>query len=89
MTKEFDLVDRIFAILKLQMPDKEVEAAKAAVREELGGQPGIFKGSTAARKAKAREVLCHFDGRNASTVARQLGVSRGTVYRWLKQPGMR
>lgn len=85
MTQKSDLVDKIFAFLKLPMGEKELNEAKAAVREEFGGSPGVFKGNTIARKAKAHEVLSNFNGRNATEIARELGVGRATVYRWLKQ----
>lgn len=54
-----------------------------------------FKGSTYYVAASApgdvstavRDVLSRFNGRNPREVARELGVSRATVYRRLKQPG--
>ncbi|QOR55735.1 MAG: bacterial regulatory Fis family protein [Phage 65_10] len=89
MTNKTDLVDRIFNLLKPPMTEKELDQAKAALREEFGGQPGVFKRSTAERKSLARQILARFNGRNATELARELQISRATVYRWLKQPGVR
>jgi len=39
------------------------------------------------KNTRARKVLALFNGRNAREVARKLGISRTSVYRYLKQPG--
>ena len=65
-------------------------AADARVGE---GEPGAeFAGEEVyipKRNSKdvAAEVLRLFNGRNATEVARRLGIHRATVYRYLKQPG--
>lgn len=85
---EGDLVDRIFDLLQGALPpqlSEDLEQAKAAVREEFGGEPGVWKQSSIARRGRAEEVLRLFNGRNAAEVARQLGIGRATVYRLLKQ----
>lgn len=88
---EKDLVDRIFEHLKGSLPawpEKELEQAKAAIREEFGGQTGVFKRSPS-EKARIKEmVLSQFNGRNASELAREFNIGRTTVYRLLKQPGV-
>ncbi len=84
-----DLVDRIFDYLRTHVPDFQVPAdqldqAKAAVRAEFGGDRAhIRKRST----DLGSKILARFNGRNATEVARSLNISRGTVYRHLKQAG--
>lgn len=88
---EKDLVDRIFDHLEASLPAwsaKELEQAKAAIREEFGGQAGIFKRSPADKARIREQVLGQFNGRNASELARELKIGRTTVYRLLKQPGV-
>ncbi|MCV2365541.1 helix-turn-helix domain-containing protein [Paucibacter sp. DJ1R-11] len=84
-----DLVDRIFDYLVEILPELEaaevrLSGARERVRREFAGI------ETYVRKRDAGslrpEVLALFNGRNASEVARRLGVSRATVYRCLKQP---
>ncbi len=85
-----DLVDRIFDYLLEEFPQLAGDAdrlkkAEAAVRAEFAGA-GVYlqkRGS----KDVAAEVLRLFNGRNATEVARKLGIHRATVYRYLKQPG--
>lgn len=88
---EKDLVDRIFDHLAASLPAwsaKELEQAKAAIREEFGGQAGVFKRSPAEKEKIRAQVLGQFNGRNASELARELKIGRTTVYRLLKQPGV-
>ena len=95
---EPDLVDRIFDYLLMTTPSlaKEldsVDKAKAAVRDEFGGEKSYVRsGRSAAKRTEesrslAKEVLARFNGRNATEVARELNISRQTVYRLLKQSG--
>ncbi len=75
----------------------EVSATIAArietrLRFEMAGDRGYI--SSLARKtrqqrteATAAEVRRLFNGRNATELARQLGIGRATVYRILKTPG--
>jgi Mor family transcriptional regulator len=94
-----DLVDRIFdyilsdptlarAIEQSALAQKNtVPKLKAAVRAEFKGEECYIAGRPAsARQELVSKVLALFNGRNASEVARQLGIGRATVYRCLKQP---
>ena len=58
---------------------------EAALRKEFGGKE-VYVASSMSNEALRREVLRRFNGRNASTLARELKIGRATVYRWLKQP---
>lgn len=88
-----DIVDRIFAFLaeiqpEMFGPGADLAKAKRAVRDEFGGFEAYVRSSKRDRsRALAAEVLRHFNGRNASEVARVLHISRATVYRCIKQPG--
>lgn len=87
---EPDLVDRIFEYLLSEFPQlagdaARVRKAQSAVRAEFAGEE-VYIPKRASRDL-ASEVLQYFNGRNATEVARRLGISRRTVYRYLKQPG--
>ncbi len=87
---EPDLVDRIFEYLLAEFPQlagnpSKVHQAQVAVRAEFAGEE-IYIAKRANQKL-AEDVLRLFNGRNASEVARRLGIHRATVYRYLKQPG--
>lgn len=84
---EPDLVDRIFDYLLAEVPAiaGRSDQLKAAVRAEFAGEECYVQGRP--REATAASVLALFNGRNASEVARVLGISRATVYRSIKQPG--
>jgi len=90
-----DLVDAIFEYLLREFPQiagMNVEQLKQQTREEFGGdkvyvRTGAARQAAADRKRVVAKVLALFNGRNASEVARQLRISRATVYRILKQPG--
>jgi Mor family transcriptional regulator len=87
-----DLVDAIFDYVLAQLPEMrsraiELGRIKAAVRDEYGGQKVyVAKRRAQDRADVATQVLAHFNGRNATEVARKLGISRATVYRLIKQP---
>lgn len=90
LAEEPDLVDKIFDYLvdllpELKQTPAEVTEARRKVRSEFSGI------ETYVRKRDARDlsaqVLALFNGRNATEVARRLGISKATVYRCLKQPG--
>ena len=90
-----DLVDRIFDFLLEQMPalahdTQRVADLKAATRAEFRGEEVYIpaRGRTD-RQEQVAQALALFNGRNASEVARRLGVSRASVYRWIKQDGRR
>lgn len=89
--QEPDLVDRIFAYLLVEFPQLAgggLAEAKRAVREEFGAREAyVARRGAAERQEVVRQVLEKFNGRNASEVARELQISRATVYRLLKQPG--
>lgn len=95
LAAEPDLVDRIFAYLLDVVPGlassaEQLAEAQAAVREEFGGESTyVARRSPTKRQRLAGEILANFNGRNATEVARRLGVSRATVYRVIKQPGGR
>ena len=86
---EPDLVDRIFEYifsdpaLALTIEQSSLSNLKAAVRAEFSGERHYI----AKRNPRVTQVLALFDGRNATEVARRLGISRATVYRVIKQPG--
>lgn len=90
-----DLVDRIFEYLLAEIPDfaahlepAKVLDLKVAVRAEFAGdRQRISPRTPAGRQATAQRVLSLFNGRNASEVARRVGISRASVYRYLKQAG--
>lgn len=94
LAAEPDLVDRIFAYLLDVVPGlassaEQLAEAQAAVREEFGGESTyVARRSPTKRQRLAGEILANFNGRNATEVARRLGVSRATVYRVIKQPGV-
>jgi Mor family transcriptional regulator len=88
-----DMVDRIFEYLLTEVPEilahvagDRLELAKQAVRDEFAGQETYIPVRPAGSSEQlAFEVLSLFNGRNATEVARQLDISRATVYRKLKQ----
>lgn len=83
-----DLVDTIFAFIQAEFPDVAKRAAelKAEVRREFSGvEIYIPRRSQAAREQLAKDVRKAFNGRNASEVAKHLGIGRATVYRIIKQ----
>lgn len=86
-----DLVDRIFEYLLKEFPHLDgpkIFKAKSAVRSEFSGErPYIPSKSQRDRAELAMSILEHFNGRNATEVARRLGIGRTTVYRLLKQAG--
>lgn len=95
-----DLADRIFAYVLELLPElggqpERLAEVQAAVRDEFGGDKGYVRKRTqkvrrsAGSEAVAAEVLRVFNGRNATEVARVLGIGRTTVYRVLKQAGRR
>lgn len=86
-----DLVDRLFDYVVDLLPElreRQLEI-KQAVRAEFAGDRGYVRAFSIeqTRTPVAIEVLRLFNGRNATEVARQLRISRATVYRVLKQPG--
>lgn len=89
---EPDLVDRIFDFIVAEHPliSEAVLKLKDQVRAEFaGGLHYVPQKSQTDRQQRVAEVLSLFNGRNATEVARQLGVGRTTVYRIIKQSGRR
>lgn len=88
-----DLVDRMFDYLvelvpEIQRTESGLERVQAALRKEFAGQEVYIPARSSVSKAEERRaVLQLWNGRNATTIARTLGISRATVYRYLKQPG--
>jgi transcriptional regulator of acetoin/glycerol metabolism len=83
-----DLVDRVFDYLVQMLPELAPRRAEVtdALREEFSGSH-VYIRKRGQRHDLVRQVLAMFDGRNATEVARQLDISRPTVYRMLKQSG--
>ncbi|MGK2897216.1 MAG: hypothetical protein ACSLE9_00815 [Burkholderiaceae bacterium] len=92
-----DLVDRIFEYIVQLLPElagRHLDV-KRAIRDEFASERVYVRragGERSRRSADephplAGEVLRMFNGRNATEVARELRISRATVYRLLKQPG--
>lgn len=90
---ELDVLEEIFAAIAEQLPEvasgpQRVEAVKAIIRERFAGiEVYVPRRPVAERRQLDRRIAELFDGRNATEVARRLGISRATVYRKLKQPG--
>ena len=86
-----DLVDRIFDYVLEICPEikgERIAELKQAAREEFRGERCyINERSPTDRQQMVASILAHFNGRNASEVARRLGISRATVYRYIKQAG--
>lgn len=86
-----DLVDQVIAFLSRHRPEladvaREVEGE---LREQFGGGDHYVRASAIPRDARMDAVLSAFNGCNVSEVARELGISRATVYRRLRQAGKR
>lgn len=87
-----DLVDRIFELLRGDprlpaMPPRVLAQLKAEIRCEFADQ--VRRTSPQDRADRVHQVLSLFNGRNATSIARQLNISRATVYRYLKQGAAR
>ena len=85
-----DLVDRIFEYIVQQIPEiagRHVEI-KRQIRDEFASERVyVRRRGISDVHPLAAAVAKLFNGRNASEVARELQISRATVYRLLKQPG--
>lgn len=88
-----DLVDRIFEFLLAEVPEvaalpvERLDVMRTEVRAEFCGERCYIAGNPqTARQQRVARILAMFNGRNATEVARKLGVSRATVYRVIKQP---
>jgi transcriptional regulator of acetoin/glycerol metabolism len=81
-----DLLDTL-SRAGLLADDARAEADRALRGHFKHGTYYVAASAPADRDALARSVLAKFNGRNARQVARELNISRATVYRRLKQPG--
>lgn len=83
-----DLVDEIFDLVVSWIPELSAKRFEimAAVRAKFAGERAYIK-RTNITEQLAVEFLSNFNGRNATEVARRLGIGRSSVYRLLKQPG--
>ena len=87
---EPDLVDRIFDYIAQELPEVSGSVChlKLKVRQEVRGEECYIAGRPAtARQQQGAQVRAMFNGRNATEVARRLGICRVTVWRMLKQSG--
>ncbi len=79
VTAMFDLLEKMHPGINAGRLDMERE-----VRAHFSGKRYIGKPDPATTAAR---VLAMFNGQNARTVARTLGISRASVFRHIKQPG--
>lgn len=90
-SSDAELVSRIGEFLLAEFAEfarDRLPKITEAIRAELAGERvHIRKPSEEARTKLADEALRLFNGRNASEVARRLGIGRATVYRMLKRAG--
>lgn len=94
-----DFVDLFFSYVSAISPgfaddveneNVNLEEVKHAIRLEFGGRENYVRSFSAVDKKevankKSKEVLRLFDGKNANEIAQKLGISRSTVYRYLKK----
>lgn len=93
LNSEPDLVDRIFEMIEREAPHltggmgaAKIAQLKTAARHEFAGETCyIASKSPQERQRELQTVLSFFNGRNPTQTARELGISRATVYRKLKQ----
>lgn len=86
-----DLIDRIFDYIVAEFPQMADQAPKLKdkARQEFAGEESYIAARPATqRQQQVNQVLALFNGRNATEVARRLQISRASVYRFLKQPGV-
>jgi transcriptional regulator of acetoin/glycerol metabolism len=83
---EPDLVDRIFDYIVEVLPDLKSRQSeiKRTLRQEFASERVYIRRLGTDVQS---EVARLFNGRNATEVARELRISRATVYRLLKQAG--
>lgn len=85
---EADLIDRMIEYLRDILDADVLDQVRADLRAEFAGdEVYIPRVPRTERQQRVATVLRLFDGRNATEVARRLGISRATVYRVLKQAG--
>ena len=86
---EPDLVDRMLEMLVREVPalKPRAEEIAQALRGEFAGEDVYIRRRAGPPAALVVEVLRRFNGRNVTEVARELRISRATVYRMLRQGG--
>mgnify|MGYP000641430792 CR=1 FL=1 len=84
-----DLVDAVFEFLLREFPEVgrlNLDELKQMTRDQFAGDRAYVRRLQEPRQLQnLGQVLALFNGRNASEVARRLGIGRATVYRLLKQ----
>lgn len=88
---EPDLVDMIVDYVVSREPTLAARRDEITtdLRAEFGGQRWyVAARPETERQWRVSEIMARFNGRNATEVARKLGISRATVYRTIKQPGL-
>lgn len=80
---EPDIVDRMVALITDARPDliDEMMSIAEKLRQEVGGERVYVR----RRRDLAAVIIEQFDGRNATQLARALGIGRTTVYRHLRK----
>lgn len=89
--REPDLVDLLVDYVVRLEPTLQPRRGtiEQEMRAEFGGDRWYIQArAETQRQRRVREILALFNGRNASEVARTLRISRATVYRVIKQPGL-
>lgn len=86
---EPDLVDRMVELLVREVPSLKPRAEEIdlALRDEFAGIETYIRRRRVPPSTLAAEVMKRFNGRNVTEVARELRISRATVYRVLRVPG--
>lgn len=85
-----DLLRRIIETIQDLQPSLTDEMAleiERSLRAEFAGEQAYIYKRVAERDRLRMEVRRRFNGRNATEVARELGIGRATVYRILKTSG--
>lgn len=81
------MLDRLAELVPEVADDKaKRQRIEDTLRKEFGGQK-VYISSALSRDEAIREICRRFNGRNASMLAREFGIPRPSVYRYLKQAG--
>ena len=80
-------VREALATLLPSVAEQVFRTAEPKLRAEFTGEDHYIRRTS--KRERAERFLATFNGRNATEVARELGLSRATVYRLLKQPGQK
>jgi Mor family transcriptional regulator len=88
-----DILHRAIERLRKKIPgitDAAAAALELELLEEFAGETHYIPKSRlvkARRQVIVMETRRRFNGRNATEIARELGIGRATVYRIIKTPG--